>query len=77
LGGLGFVKTSAYNLSDETNVQANLGGGAFIPIFNDRARIRAEVLARFESADSNLTDLVINLGVIFPFGQKQSRFPRL
>ncbi len=75
LGGLGIVKTSAYKLSDETNFQANLGGGAFIPVFNDRARIRAEVLARFESADSNLTDLVINLGVIFPFGQKAEPVP--
>ena len=37
LGGLGFVKTTAYNVSDETNLQVNLGGGAFIPIFNDKA----------------------------------------
>jgi OOP family OmpA-OmpF porin len=75
LGGLGFVKTTAYNVSDETNFQANLGGGAFFPIFNDKLRIRAEILARFESADSNLTDMIVNLGVIFPFGQKAEPVP--
>ena len=75
LGGLGFVQTSAYRVSDETNFQATLGGGAFIPIFNDKARLRAEVLARLESADSNLTDVIVNLGVIFPFGRKAEPVP--
>ena len=75
LGGLGFVQTSAYKVSDETNFQASLGGGAFIPIFDDRARLRAEVLARIENADSSLTDVIVNLGVIFPFGRKAEPAP--
>jgi OOP family OmpA-OmpF porin len=75
LGGLGVVQTSAYQVSDETNFQASLGGGAFIPIFDGKARVRAELLARFESADSNLTDTIFNLGVVFPFGRKAEPAP--
>ena len=75
LGGLGFAQTSAYNVSDETNFEALLGGGAFIPIFDDKVRIRAEILARFESADTNLTDYILNLGVAIPFGKKAQPAP--
>ena len=75
LGGLGFVQTSSYRVSDETNFEALLGGGAFIPIFDDKVRIRAEILARFESADTNLTDYIVNLGVAIPFGKKAKPAP--
>jgi OOP family OmpA-OmpF porin len=70
LGGIGYVQTTAFNVDDENNFQANLGGGALIPVFNDRARFRAEILYRWESADNSLADWIFNLGVVFPFGKK-------
>ena len=70
LGGIGYVQTTAYNTSDRNNFQANLGGGALIPMFNDRARLRAEILGRWENDDTKLTDFILNIGFVFPFGKK-------
>jgi OOP family OmpA-OmpF porin len=70
LGGVGYVQTTAYNTSDRNNFQANLGGGALIPMFNDRARLRAEILGRWENDDTKLTDVILNIGFVFPFGKK-------
>ena len=68
LAGLGYVKTTAYNVDDANNFQANIGGGALVPIFNDRTHFRAEILWRWESDDIDYTDWILNLGVSFQFG---------
>lgn len=70
LGGIGYVQTTIYNASDRNNFQVNLGGGALIPMFNDRTRFRAEILGRWENDDTKLTDIILNLGFVFPFGKK-------
>jgi len=70
LGGIGYVKTSTFNLSDENNFQLNLGVGALIPAFQERMRFRGEILYRAESADTKYKDWILNLGVVFPFGKK-------
>jgi OOP family OmpA-OmpF porin len=75
LGGLGYAKTTAYRTSDNTNFQVNFGGGAFIPIFNDKARLRAEIVARYESDKVDYTDIFFNLGIAFPFGKKAEPAP--
>jgi OOP family OmpA-OmpF porin len=70
LGGVGLVQTSTFDVSDENNFQLNAGVGALIPVFNDKVRLRAEVLYRMESADTMYKDWILNLGVAFPFGKK-------
>jgi OOP family OmpA-OmpF porin len=75
LGGIGYVKTTAYSQPDRDNFQANLGGGALIPIFNDRTHFRAELLARWEDDDISFTDIILNMGVSFQFGDKPEPAP--
>lgn len=75
LGGIGYVQTTAYNIEDRNNFQANLGGGAFVPIFNDRTHFRAEILWRWESDDVDYKDWILNLGVSFKFGNKSEPAP--
>ncbi len=70
LGGLGYVKTSLYAQSDRNNFQANLGLGALFPVFDDKSRLRTEVLYRWESDDIDYKDWIINVGLVFPFGKK-------
>lgn len=70
LGGLGYVKTSLYAQSDRNNFQANLGLGALFPVFNEKSRLRTEVLYRWESDDIDYADWIINIGLVFPFGKK-------
>lgn len=75
LGGLGFQQTSVYSQSDDNGFQMTLGGGAMVPIFDDSSRLRAELLARFQSGDNSYTDWLINLGISIPFGEKAKPMP--
>jgi OOP family OmpA-OmpF porin len=75
LGGLGFVDNDLKQRDDETNFYTNLGVGAFVPIFDDRAKLRGEALYRWENADSNFTDWILNLGVSIPFGKAPAPAP--
>lgn len=69
LGGLGFVDNDLKQVKDETNFYTNLGVGAFVPVFDDKVKLRGEVLYRWENASSNLQDIILNLGVSIPFGK--------
>jgi len=69
LGGLGFVANDLKQSDDEDNFYTNLGVGAFVPVFDDRAKLRGEVLYRWENASSNYQDIILNLGVSIPFGK--------
>jgi len=75
LGGLGYQQTSIYGQSDDNGVQATLGGGVMVPLFDDSTRLRAELLGRLQSGDESYTDWLINLGVSIPFGQKAEAMP--
>ncbi len=69
LGGLGFVDNDLKQLEDETNFYVNTGVGAFVPIFDDKVKLRGEVLYRWENASDNFQDIILNLGVSIPFGK--------
>ncbi len=68
LGGIGYVQTTAYSQPDRNNFQADVGAGAFVPVFNDRTHFRAELLARWEDDDVSFTDVILNIGFTFQFG---------
>ena len=67
LGGLGIMRTTSFDVPDETNVTLSLGGGALIPIYDDKVKIRGEILYRAESGTS-FADLLVNVGIVIPFG---------
>ena len=69
LAGLGGVN-SDYANDDDTNLYYDLGAGAFASIFDDAARIRADVVYRFEDDDADNKDWIFNIGVNIPLGKK-------
>ncbi|MBT8421616.1 MAG: OmpA family protein [Gammaproteobacteria bacterium] len=68
--GLGGVDSDITGVDDEFNLYYDLGVGAFIPVFNDNARLRGEIVRRAEDDDWNSKDYLLHLGIGFPFGKK-------
>jgi OOP family OmpA-OmpF porin len=68
--GLGMVNSDSDFDGSDTNVQTSVGIGAFMPIYDDKVRIRTELVARWEDDSDVYQDWFINVGVAVPFGKK-------
>ena len=67
LAGVGVVNTAVGN-SKHDDLQGQLGVGVLTRLYGSRLSLRSEVLARVQNADSNLNDILFNLGFSVALG---------
>ena len=75
MAGLGVVRAEYAKLSSDTNNYYDLGAGALVPLFSNRARLRAEIVQRAENDAIDSKDWFLHIGIGFPFGKKASPAP--
>lgn len=70
LGGLGFSDSKFQGSNSKGNPYLDAGLGAFIPMFDNAVRLRAEAVYRAVDNSLDSRDVLLNVGLSIPFGKK-------